>query len=399
MTLYRYRAVDPRGRRQEGQLEAAHLDDLEARLHRLGLDLIGALPGTYRRRGRGALGRRDRILLYFHLEQLLHAGLPLWESLLEIRHGEESPALGDVVTGLIEGLEGGLTLSQAMAHHPGPFPPTEIQLIRAGELSGRLLEILQELTETLKWEDEIHAQTRRLLLYPALLAAMVLGSSGFLLIYLVPQLQSFVRHLGHELPLSTRLLFALSDLLVYHGQALALGLLGLGCLGILLWRWMPRFQDFRDRWLLRLPKIGPLLEKSLLARFARSLALLYGAGISVLEGLQACATLVGNRHVHGGIVRVGEQIAAGTSLSGAFASAHLFPPLMLRMVQMGETTGALDQALRNVAYFYDRDIREQLGRLQALLEPCLTLILGSLLGWIMVAILGPIYDAVATLGH
>ena len=186
---------------------------------------------------------------------------------------------------------------------------------------------------------------------------------------------------------------------MYHGQALTLGLLGLGCLGILLWRWTPRFQDFRDRWLLRLPKIGPLLEKSLLARFARSLALLYGAGISVLEGPQASTTLVATRHVHGGIVGVGEQTAAGTSLSGAFASAHLFPPLMLRMVQMGETTGALDQALRNVAYFYDRDIREQLGRLQALLEPCLTLILGSLLGWIMVAILGPIYDAVATLGH
>lgn len=148
---------------------------------------------------------------------------------------------------------------------------------------------------------------------------------------------------------------------------------------------------------LRLPLIGSILHKIVLVRFTRSFAMMYASGISVLDALRTSEGIVGNRAISQSLVDAGNRIAQGWGISVAFQHTGLFPPLVIRMLRAGETTGALDSALTNVGYFYQRDIRESIGRLQTMLEPALTLIIGLILGWVMLAVLGPLYDSVAML--
>jgi len=149
-----------------------------------------------------------------------------------------------------------------------------------------------------------------------------------------------------------------------------------------------------DDWKLRFWVIGPILKKSLLARFSNYFALMYGAGIPVLDSLKVSEDIVGNRALGNAIERAGRQIADGASLSGGFESAGVFPPLVLRMLRVGESTGALEDAMRQVSYFYSRDVRESVDRLQSLIEPTMTLFLGAILAWVMFSVLGPIYDLI-----
>ena len=400
---FAYRAIDADGRRVRGQIDATGLADLEARLGRLGLDLVSGAP---RRPGGLDLGlrlgadrplpRRELIDLCFHLEQLYRAGVPLQDGLGDLRDTLEQPRGRQAAAALAEAVAGGQSLSQAMAAQGRTFPSLAVNLVGAGEASGRLAEVLASLGETLKWEDELAAHTRHALTYPAFVAVVVLAATAFLMVYLVPQLKQFVRGMGQALPLQTRALFAVSDLLARHWPALLFLSPLLLALATALWRTSPRLRLAADGALLRLPLIGGLLLKLALSRFAATFALLYGAGIPVLEGLGITRNVVGNRAVRQALARAEAHIAQGSGIAVAFAHTGLFPPLVLRMLRIGEQTGGLDRALANVGYFYTRDVRDGAARLQSLVEPALTLILGALLGWVMLAVLGPVYD---TLGR
>lgn len=400
---FAYRAIDADGRRVRGQIDAAGLADLEARLGRLGLDLVSGAPFHTNSFSLGLglgpdrlLPRRELIDLCFHLEQLYRAGVPLQDGLTDLRDTLDRPRSRRAAAALAEAVAGGQSLSQTMAAQGRTFPPLAVNLVRAGEASGRLAEVLASLGDTLKWEDELAAHTRRALTYPAFVAVVVLAATGFLMVYLVPQLKQFVRGMGQALPLQTRALFAVSDLLARHWPTLLLLPPLLLALGTALWRTSPRLRLATDGALLRLPLIGGLLLKLALSRFAATFALLYGAGIPVLEGLGITRQVVGNRAVRQTLARAETQIAQGSGIAAAFAHTGLFPPLVLRMLRIGEQTGGLDRTLANVGYFYTRDVRDGAARLQSLVEPALTLILGALLGWVMLAVLGPVYD---TLGR
>ncbi|MCX7897040.1 MAG: type II secretion system F family protein [Rhodocyclaceae bacterium] len=398
MALYAYKAMDSAGRLRRGRIDAINVIDLEMRLKRMGLDLIAgeSIPP-----GSGLLGapitRRDLIAVCFHLEQLIRAGVPLLEALNDLRDSTDNPRLAEVLADLIERVEGGQTFSEALAAHPKIFDGVFVSLVRAGEASGRLPEVLANLTETLKWQDEIAAQTKKLVAYPSFLALVVLSVIFFLMVYLVPQMMGFIRNMGHELPLHTRLLIATSAAFVAHWpMILALPVLG-GILLTVLVRVSPAFRLRFDAFKLRLPFVGSILEKIMLARFSAALAMLYASGISVLDALSLCKDVVGNHAIRLGIERAARFIAEGQNITLAFQNVGLFPPLVIRMLRVGESTGALDVALKNVHYFYDRDVREAIARLQTLIEPALTVIVGAILGWVMLSVLGPIYDTITRL--
>ncbi len=393
--LFDYKAVSAEGRRILGRLDAVNLVDLEMRLKRMDLDLITGQPVLYRSfLGGGRVPRREVIHFCFHLEQLTGSGVPILDGLADLRDSLEHPRFREVVASLIEGIEGGQTLSQALATHPNVFSPVFVSLVRAGEISGDLPQVLANLTESLKWEDELAAHTRKLLLYPSFVGLVVVMATTFLMLYLVPQLKLFVRNMGQTLPWQTQALFFVSDFIA-GWWPLLLALPGLAVLALFAsLRLDPRARLRLDGALLRLPLLGDILRKIVLARFASTFAMLYAAGIPVLDSIRSTQDVVGNRAVQAALERVEAAIREGKNVTQAFRDVGLFPPLVIRMLRVGENTGALDKALQNVGYFYNRDVRESVAKAQALVEPLLTLLLGALLGWIMLSIIGPIYDVI-----
>jgi type IV pilus assembly protein PilC len=395
MSLYTYKAVAADGRKVRGRIDAINQVDLEMRLKRMELDLIGGEPISNRRLFGGGVARRELIHFCFHLELLVRAGVPLLDGLADLRDSLENPRFREVVASLIEAIEGGQKLSQAMDGQSKVFDRVFVSLIRAGETSGRLPEVLQRLSESIKWEDELAAQTKRLTIYPAFVGTIVLGATFFLMIYLVPQLKQFVKNMGQALPLQTQALFLVSDLLqAYWYVALLLPLALFAAIRLLLQR-NPLARVRFDAVKLGVPFTGEILRKIILSRFANTFALLYASGIPIIESIRTTQEVVGNLVVRRGLERVEQLIIEGQNVTAAFHRIGLFPPLVIRMLRVGESTGALDTALANVSYFYNRDVKESVERVQQLIEPMLTVILGCLLGWIMLSVLGPVYDVIS----
>ncbi|MDK2123167.1 type II secretion system F family protein [Parachitinimonas caeni] len=394
--LFKYRAVDPKGRIIRGKLEATNPIDLEGRLSRISLDLIDAAAIEYRPSlfASKNIKRQDLITFCFHLEQLTRAGVPLLDGLVDLRDSIDHPTFREIIANVVEDIEGGQQLSQALSAHPKVFDTVFVNLIRAGEASGQLPDVLKNLVETLKWQDELAAQTKKLLMYPAFVGTIVVGVTLFLLIWLVPQLVKFIRSMQQELPLQTRVLIAISEFLQHHWWVLPLIPVAI-LAGMAAWKALdPRYQFRVDYLKLKMPFIGGILEKIVMARLANYFALLYGAGITILECIRILEGVVGNLTIGEGLTEVRDQIAEGQSVTNSFERVRMFPPLVLRMLRVGEDTGAIDTSLQNVAYFYNRDVKESIEKIQALIEPVMTVVLGLILGTVMLSVLGPIYDLI-----
>jgi type IV pilus assembly protein PilC len=396
MPLFSYKAVDGNGKNVGGRVEAVNLFDLEQRLQRMGLDLIAGAPTKQSMRlGGGRVPRQDLINFCFHLEQLTNAGVPVLEGLVDLRESVENPRFREVISGLVEGIEGGKNLSGALGDYPEVFSKVFTSLVRSGEQTGKLSEVLKSLTESLKWEDELAAQTRKLMMYPAFVGSIVLLVTFFLMIYLVPQMTGFIRNMGQDIPLQTVILIAVSNFFVHYWWAiLAAPFAAWFGLKLALKR-NPGLQYALDHYKLAAPLIGPILRKIILSRFASSFAMMYSSGITVLDAIRSCEQILGNKPLENALRIAGQQIADGKNMTAAFQDLALFPPLVIRMLRIGENTGALDTALLNVSYFYNREVRESIGKVQAMIEPLLTLFLGALLGWVMLAVLGPVYDSIS----
>jgi type IV pilus assembly protein PilC len=397
MPLYTYKAVDEDGKNVLGRIEAVNVFDLEQRLARMGLDLVNGAPSSGRSRliGGARVSRQELINFCFHLEQLSTAGVPVVEGLMDLRDSMDNPRFREVVSGLIEAIEGGRSLSQALAEFPEVFGKVFVSLVRSGEQTGKLSDVLKSLTESLKWEDELAAQTKKLMMYPAFVGSIVVLVTFFLMIYLVPQMTGFIRNMGQEVPLQTRILIEVSRFFVNFWWAV-LAAPFLSWFGLkLAARTYPAVEYTIDRYKISMPLIGPILRKIILSRFASSFAMMYASGITVLDAIRSSEEIVGNKPLENALRTAGQQIAEGKNLTAAFEDAGLFPPLVIRMLKIGENTGGLDTALLNVSYFYNREVREGIGKLQAMIEPALTLVLGLILGWVMLAVLGPVYDTIS----
>ena len=397
MPLYTYKAIDSDGKAVLGRTDAVNLFDLEQRLSRMGLDLVTGAPSAQKSRliGGGKVKRQDLINFCYHMEQLASAGVPIVEGLVDLRDSTENLRFKEVVSGLIETIEGGKSLSQALAEFPEVFSKVFVSLVRSGEQTGRLSEVLKSLTESLKWEDELAAQTKKLLMYPAFVGSAVLLVTFFLMIYLVPQMTGFIKNMGQEIPLQTRILIVVSAFFVDYWWAVLAAPFAI-FFGIkALVRSDPRAEFLYDHLKLRVPLLGPILRKIILSRFASSFALMYSSGITVLDAIRSTEEIVGNKPLENALHTVGQQIAEGKNMTLAFQEIGLFPPLVIRMLRIGENTGALDRALLNVSYFYNREVKESIDKVQAMIEPFMTLVLGAILGWVMLSVLGPVYDTIS----
>ena len=281
-----------------------------------------------------------------------------------------------------------------MTPHPDAFDKIFISLTHAGEESGRLPEVFEHITEALKWQDEMASHTKTILLYPAFVGTVVVAITFFLMIYLVPQLVSFIKGMGQEIPIQTRMLLATSSFFVNYWYVLLALPIVLPIVGKLILNSSAEMRLKFDKLKLDMWVIGPILRKIILARFANTFAMMYGSGISILDCIANSRDVVSNRAVAKSLDDVTQEIESGKNLTQSFQNTGMFPPLVIRMLRVGEATGSLDKALLNVSYFYDRDVKSSIKKVQVMIEPAMTIVLGALLGWVMLSVLSPIYDLI-----
>ena len=395
MAMYSYRAINHLGKSARGMQDAANLIDLEMHLKRSGLDLINArLVESNSSFGMKKIKRPDLITFFFNLEQLTRAGVPLLECLGDLRDSMEEPVFREIIANLVKSIEGGKKLSQAMALHPNAFDKIFVSLTHAGEESGRLVEVFKHLTESIKWQDEMATQTKNMMIYPLFVGSVIMGITFFLMIYLVPQLVGFIKGMGMEIPLQTRLLISTSSIFVnywYFILLLPVILFGAFKAALIL---RPGLQYQVDKLKLHIWPTGPILRKIILARFANTFAMMYSSGITILDCLANSRDLVNNQFIAKSMEQVIREIESGKNLTQSFQHTGIFPALVIRMLKVGESTGELDLALLNVSYFYDRDVKDSIKKVQVMIEPTMTIVLGLLLGWVMLSVLGPIYDII-----
>jgi len=398
MPSFRYKAMDSAGAISRGKIDAVNDIDLELRLRRMGLDLI-----TFRETrtsvslGGGGIDRKDLINFCFDMEQITRAGIPIIDGLRDLRDGMDRPRFKQVVSSLVEDIEAGKLMSQAMSQFPRVFDSVFVSLVRAGEQTGKLTDVFENLSRSLRWQDELASETKKLLIYPVMLLVLVVAVSLFLLIYLVPQLVGVLKTMRVDLPIQTRILIAVSDFALQFWWLFIL-LPVAAFVGLSAWvRTDPRARYLLDLAKLRVPVVGPLLQKIILARFANFFGLMYQSGISILDAIRTSEGIVGNAVIAEGLRRAWQQINSGDALSDSFQKLGLFPPLVIRMFRVGETTGALDTALFNINYFYGRDVREGVDKALKVMGPALNVMLGVLMALILFSILTPIYEMIGKL--
>jgi type IV pilus assembly protein PilC len=311
----------------------------------------------------------------------------------------EHPRFRVILGAIVSSIQSGTGLADALAAYPKVFDRTFIALIRAGEQSGNIPETFRRLAESLKWRDELRSSFKKLLIYPAFGMTVIIAVFLFLMIYLVPQLSGFIRSMtGGHLPLPTQVLLAISNFLVTRWWVLLAVPAAIGVAVVLLLRFAS--EDLRtefDAIKLRLPLIGPTLQKIALARFSATLGMLYASSIPVLGALELSAGAAGNRMIYRAVIASQAKIADGLTIAESFEAANLFPKLVVRMLRIGESTGELDKSLANVSYFYDLEIADAIKSVQALVEPVLTVFMGLILGWLILSMLGPLYDTISKL--
>ena len=392
MPAYRYLALDGDGRRQRDVIQAESERHARQLLRERGLfprqvQATGPTRGARSRAGR--LDANSRTDFTRQLATLVGAAIPLAEALQMLERQSRQSVLKALLLDLLGQVREGYTLADSLGRHPGTFDPLYLTLVAAGERAGRLGPVLERLADYLERVQRQRHKARTALIYPLALALVSIAVVAGLMTFVVPKLTEQFVHSGLQLPWITRALVAASDGLLVFGPWL-LGLLLLTGVGL---QRLLRQVEWRRRWhrqLLRLPRLGELLRTLDSARLTRSLAILVGSGIPVLEGLQVSRATLGNQVLCDALEAAIEQVTAGTGLGRALDRTAVFPPLLVNMVASGEASGTLDAMLERVADAQERDFNQQVDLALALFEPVLILVLGGVVLAIVLAILLPI---------
>ncbi len=398
MPDYKFRTIDATGKIRNDTMVASNPMELEKRLGSMGFDLL-----SYKEQSKAAkhafrsksISRRELINVTFHIEQLIKSGVPLIDSLKDIRDSIDYSHFTDVLQTVIDDIEGGKTLSLALAEHPAIFDNVYVTLVRVGEETGQLAVVLKDLAETIRWQDELVSQTKKIMIYPVIVSVIVLMVVSFLMIYLMPQLLPFIKNIGSEIPMHTQILIDVSEVFVKYWYLIFSAPVVFYFILKIAAKKNHKVRYFLDGLKLKLWIFGPLMTKIKLARFANYFAMMYSSGITVLDALKISEMMVDNMVLEDSINKARISISEGVIISKSFEAVGVFPSMIVRMLKVGEDTGAMDEALLNVSYFYDREVKESIDKIEPTILPILTVVLGGIMMWIMMAVLGPVYDAVA----
>lgn len=400
MPRFEYDAVDDYGKKVRGSLLAADEKALRETLSTMGLHVLRARERAAPRRlpfARRRVHRQDLIAFTFQLKTLVAAGVPIVGALGDLAEQVDHPEFAEVIQDVRRNIQAGAGLSESFSLHPDVFPEIFVSIVRAGETAGNLELVLSDLTRFLTWQDELSKTIRQATYYPVTVICAVAGLIFVLFSFVFPRFIAIFRAAAVELPLPTRVVIAVSAFFRDYGLYL-LAAAALAYAAILFYNRTEPGRVRLDGLKLRVPVVGPLVRAVEMSRFSHYLASLFRAGVEMTHSLWVVEKLMGNRVIAGVVRSARDELIAGGSLSAALRKSGEFPPIVVRMISAGETTGNLDETLENVSGFYDREIPLAVKRTFAVLEPVVILVLAVVVLGAALSFFMALYKMVGALG-
>ncbi|MDQ6964149.1 MAG: type II secretion system F family protein [Mariprofundales bacterium] len=404
MPDFSYRAMDRNGAEVTGNMSAADEATLDSMLLQTGYWLIEAsstdrgddIDKLRKRR----VKRRELIQFFAGMGQLMKAGVTVIDALEEMGRDGESETFTWVINDMARNIHAGFSVYDAMALHPNVFEKQVVDLVKAGEFSGNLIATFEELKRYMEWVEQLMAQIKQATIYPITVLLAVIGFVALLFLFVVPKFAELLLGLGIPLPLPTRAVIALGDFMTAWWWVVGLTIAAV-VVGFKQARKRSEAFAFKvDHFLMTMPVFGEMNRMIALSRLSHNLAVLLRAGVPLLEALELCESLTGSPLIERAILAAQADIASGGNLSEALDRHHIFPPLLLRMISVGESSGTLDAALDYVAGYYDEEIPVRIKKVFAIMEPIMILTLVGIVGFVALAMFLPMVGMMSgALGH
>ena len=402
MPSYAYLAYTEAGQRREGRIDAEGTSAAEQALWLEGLKIVELNPASPRKTMADYLpslyqiSRADIILFTRQLATFVGAGVPMSRALGTIAQETASPLFKRVILAVLDDLERGQNLSEALVKHPKVFPTLYVDLVRVAELTGNLEATLTELAGYLRRDLNTVRRVQAALIYPAVILVVATGVVIILVFFALPAFTRIFAEFRVELPLSTRILIGIVDFTRRWG--LVIGAVVVAAAGgIVLALRTARGAYVKDQLSIRVPILGPIVLSAVLNRFARTLAMVLKAGVPLGQTFEAVIASTGNRVFQRGLTTVKEQMTSGEGFAGPLIRTHLFPPMLTQMVRVGEETGTLDTYLEQAAEFYEEELEYRIRAMTSLIEPVMTVAVGIMVGFIAVSLISAMYGLVGAL--
>lgn len=402
MPLFVYTAVNDEGVHLSGELEADTPEEVKQSLLGNGLIVTRvSRKNTASSGGRNLFARflrkkvshKDIILFSKQFRTLLVAGVPMTQLLQILQVQTENPTLREAIADIARQINTGETLNRAFRSHSDIFPPLYCSMIRAGEYSGSMGDVLERLTYLLEHENKIRTDVASALRYPKIVLITLAGAFVFLLNWVIPSFARLFLHAKLNLPLPTKIALALNGLFVHYWPLMLAAVVGL----VVLWNWWQKTSGgrlFLARFVLRIPVVGKVVQKAIMARFAAIFAILQRSGVGILESLDILSETIDNAAIEQEFANLREKLRAGQGISGPLSSARYFTPLTINMIAVGESAGNLERMLQDLAVHYDEEVTFAVGEMTEAIGPVLIVALAAVVGFFALAIFMPMWDMV-----
>jgi type IV pilus assembly protein PilC len=400
LPLYVWEGTDKRGIKMKGEAQAKNTNLLRAELRRQGITPIAVKPKP--KPLFGAAGKRitpkDIAIFSRQIATMMKSGVPIVQSLEIIANGQKNPRMKNLVESVRGDIEGGSSIFEAMSKHPVQFDELYRNLVKAGESAG-VLEVVLDTIATYKENMEaLKAKIKKAMFYPAMVIAVAIIVSGIMLVYVVPQFESVFKGFGAELPAFTQLIVNMSRFMVEWWFAVLGMMIGAAATFFFFYKRSLAFQHFLDQVILKIPVVGAIMHNSAIARFARTLATTFKAGVPLVEALDSVAGATGNSVYEKAVYRIRDDVSVGYQVNLAMKQVNLFPHMVVQMAAIGEEAGALDTMLFKVAEFYEQEVNNAVDALASLLEPMIMVIIGVLVGSMVIGMYLPIFKLASVVG-
>lgn len=393
LTMYDWVALDKRGKRMKGEMQAKNASLVKAELRRQGMN-----PQTVRERGKplfGSTGKTvkpgDIAVFSRQIATMMASGVPMVQSFEIIAGGQKNPRFKNMITDVKQSIEGGASMHEALGQYPVQFDELYRNLVRAGESAGVLDTVLDTVATYKERTEGMKKKIKKALFYPAMVLAVVVLVCTIMLLFVVPVFSQTFKDAGADLPAPTQIVVAASEFMKSYWWLVFGTIIG-SIAGIIAAKKRSiRFAHFLDRVSLRMPVMGNILRQSAIARFARTLGVTFRAGVPLVEAMDAVAGATGSVTYGDAVRQMRDDIAVGHQLQLSMRQTGLFPNMVVQMTAIGEESGALDNMLFKVAEFYEEEVNNAVDTLSTLLEPLIMVVLGGLVGGMVVALYLPIF--------
>ncbi|MFN0207526.1 MAG: type II secretion system F family protein [Planctomycetota bacterium] len=397
MASFKYKVRDGSGATLSGLMSAKSKTDAIGELRKKNLTVIevqqsggGALEALLKGAARPGCKKEELVVFTRQLATMVGAGIPILEALEIQKEQAESAGFRLVLAGVVESVRGGSDFSKALEKYPRVFPELYVNMVRAGEASGQLDQILIRLAEYQEASAQLTREIKSAMTYPVISLCMVFGIAAFLMIGIVPQFKPVFDSLEIQLPGLTLMVMDTAFFCKDNWYLIFGAIIG-AVIGILAFKRTKKGAFFFDAALLKMPIFGPLFRKVALSRFARTFSTLVKSGVPILGAMDIVAATAGNRVIAKTVLAARESVRQGDTLSGPLANARVFPPMVVKMIAIGERTGSLDALLEKIAEFYDQQVEAAVKGLTSMIEPLLIGVMGFLVGGIVLAVFLPIF--------